>query len=64
VDCPSLICCGDRDRIEPVETAAEIARSIPAGELLVLPRAGHFAQRDRPVAFNAAVSDFLDRVLA
>lgn len=63
VDCPTLVVCGDRDRIEPIRTAALIARQVAQGELLVLPRAGHFAQRDRPGPFNAALVDFLDRVL-
>jgi pimeloyl-ACP methyl ester carboxylesterase len=61
---PSLVVCGDRDRIEPVATAQSIARTLPAGELLVLPAAGHFVIRDRPEVFAAAVVDFLDRHLA
>ena len=63
VACPTLAVCGDRDRIEPLETAAAIARAIPRGELLVVPRAGHLAQRARPVIVNAALVEFLDRVL-
>jgi pimeloyl-ACP methyl ester carboxylesterase len=61
---PSLVCCGDRDRIEPVSVAESIAGSLTRGELLVMPAAGHFAIRDRPEIFAAAVSDFLGRHLA
>ena len=64
VEIPALFCCGDRDPIEPVETAAWLARALPLGELLVVPRAGHFAQRDRPAVVNAALVDFLGRALA
>jgi pimeloyl-ACP methyl ester carboxylesterase len=60
---PTLIVCGDRDAIEPVESALDLARALPAGELLVLPACGHFASRDRPVELNAALETFLSRHL-
>jgi pimeloyl-ACP methyl ester carboxylesterase len=58
---PALICAGDRDRLEPVSVAQSIVEALPAAELLVMPAAGHFAIRDRPEVFAAAVLDFLDR---
>jgi pimeloyl-ACP methyl ester carboxylesterase len=61
VGIPTLVVCGDRDNIEPVESAIELARTLPAGELLVLPRAGHFVSRDRPAELNAALEGFLER---
>jgi pimeloyl-ACP methyl ester carboxylesterase len=61
---PTLVLCGDRDRVEPVESALSLSRSIPNGELLVLPRCGHFAPRERPAELSAMVESFLDRVLA
>jgi pimeloyl-ACP methyl ester carboxylesterase len=63
VTIPALIGCGDRDRLEPVSVAQSIAGSLPRGELLVMPAAGHFAIRDRSQLFTAAVLDFLDRHL-
>jgi pimeloyl-ACP methyl ester carboxylesterase len=60
---PTLVVAGDRDSIEPVETAVRICRALPRGELLVLPGAGHFAHRDRPEEFNAVVERFLARHL-
>jgi pimeloyl-ACP methyl ester carboxylesterase len=63
VDIPALICCGDRDRLEPVSVAQSIAEALPAAELLVMPAAGHFAIRDRPQVFADAVLDFLHRHL-
>jgi len=63
VGIPSLVCCGDRDRLEPISVAESIATALPGGELLVLPGAGHFAVRDRPDVFAAAVLDFLGRHL-
>lgn len=64
LDRPTLVVCGDRDRIEPVETALALARALPRGELLVLPRCGHFAPRERPDELLAAVEGFLARALA
>jgi pimeloyl-ACP methyl ester carboxylesterase len=63
VEIPTLVCCGDRDRLEPISVAESIATALPRGELLVLPAAGHFAIRDRPDVFSAAVLDFLGRQL-
>jgi pimeloyl-ACP methyl ester carboxylesterase len=60
---PTLVLCGDRDRVEPVESALSLSRSLPDGELLVLPRCGHFAPRERPAELSAMVESFLDRVL-
>jgi pimeloyl-ACP methyl ester carboxylesterase len=61
VTIPSLIVCGDRDQIEPVESALELARTLPAGELLVLPRAGHFVARERPAETTLGIQSFLER---
>jgi pimeloyl-ACP methyl ester carboxylesterase len=61
VDVPALVVGGDRDVIEPAETALWLARTLPGGELLVLPGCGHFAPRERPAELNAAVEGFLER---
>jgi len=63
VEIPVLLACGDQDPIEPVEVALELVRALPAGELLVLPGAGHFLARERPAELLAVVENFLDRHL-
>jgi pimeloyl-ACP methyl ester carboxylesterase len=63
LETPTLVVCGDRDRIEPVETALAIARTLPRGELCVLPDCGHFVSRDRPAELSVVIERFLDRVL-
>lgn len=60
---PTLVVCGDRDRIEPVETALALARTLPQAELCVLPGSGHFVSRDRPAELSTVVDLFLERVL-
>ncbi len=64
VTVPTLVVCGDRDTIEPVQSTVALARSLPNAELLVLPAAGHFVIRDRPVEFSVALEGFLDRHLS
>ena len=61
IEIPTLVVCGDRDVIEPVETGLWLMRHVPNGELLVLPGAGHFVMRDRPREFTVAVEEFLAR---
>lgn len=61
VEIPVLISCGDQDPIEPVEVGVELARVLPAGELCVLPGAGHFLPRERPEEFLVVLEGFLDR---
>jgi pimeloyl-ACP methyl ester carboxylesterase len=63
ITAPTLVACGDRDVVEPVESAVALARALPAGELLVLPGAGHFVIRDRPAEFTVGLEGFLDRHL-
>jgi len=60
---PTLVACGDQDPIEPVEVAVGLARALPAGELLVLPGAGHFLARERPAELIAVLTGFFDRRL-
>lgn len=60
---PTLVVCGDRDRVEPPETALRLTRLLPRGELLVIPSCGHFVARERPEPLVREVRAFLDRTL-
>jgi len=58
IDVPVLILVGSEDR--PNLSAAHfMARSIPHARELVIPRADHAANIEKPAAVNAAISDFL-----
>ena len=55
---PTLLVCGDEDpSLGPMR---EIQRRIAHARFALLSLAGHFANRDRPEAFNRAVVEFLD----
>ena len=43
--CPVRVAVGDRDATVAVEEAARVARTLPAGELEVLPRTPHPIER-------------------
>lgn len=45
---PTLVLCGAEDRLCPPALHREIATSVPASRLVVVPRAGHFALIERP----------------
>jgi len=64
VEVPSLVVWGIDDRVISVRRAARTARALPNARLLVLPRTGHVAQMERPVAVAKAVLGMWERVEA
>ena len=64
VEAPSLVVWGTDDRVISVRRAARTARALPRGRLLVLPRTGHVAQMERPIAVAKAVLGMWERVEA
>jgi pimeloyl-ACP methyl ester carboxylesterase len=58
IDCPTLVACGDRDPFVPVESAAGLARQLPAGQLFVAPDCGHEVMVRRPGLFNDVLAAF------
>ncbi|MGH9245433.1 MAG: alpha/beta fold hydrolase [Acidimicrobiales bacterium] len=63
IDCPVLVCHGDRDRVQSLDEALYLYRRLPRAELFVVPQAGHSAQLDQPDLFGAALERFIDRTL-
>ncbi len=64
IEIPTLVVSGDRDRVEPLQTALTLLATLPRAELLVLPGCGHFVSRERPAELAAAVDAFLERALS
>jgi pimeloyl-ACP methyl ester carboxylesterase len=54
ITAPTLVVWGTEDRLVSVRKAPRVARLIPRGRLLVLPRTGHVAQMERPVTVARA----------
>ncbi len=61
IDVPVLVSCGERDTIAPLALSETIASGIPGADLIVVPDAGHVANADNPVFFNAMLERFLRR---
>lgn len=62
VTVPTLVLCGERDRITPPKLAKMIARKIEGSHLAIIEGAGHLPNIERSEAFNDAVLGFLKKV--
>ncbi|HVM37843.1 MAG TPA: alpha/beta fold hydrolase [Sphingomicrobium sp.] len=56
---PTLVLCGEVDKVTPPELSRELAALVPAARLQLIPGAGHLANIEQPVAFNHAVDEFI-----
>ncbi len=59
---PALVVWGAEDRLVSVRKATRTALALPRARLLVLPRTGHVAQMEQPVAVGRAVLGMIDAV--
>jgi pimeloyl-ACP methyl ester carboxylesterase len=59
---PTLIVAGRDDTITPPQRSEVLHKGIPGSKLVVLDDAGHTLSAEKPVEFNAAVSEFLARL--
>ena len=58
-DKPALLVCGAEDTITPPAVMAAMEQALPAGELLVVPEAGHLVPLEAPEIFSTALLSFL-----
>jgi 3-oxoadipate enol-lactonase len=57
---PTLIIVGEEDRLTPPSDAEAMHAKVSGSELVRIPQAGHLANLEQAVAFNAALARFLD----
>ena len=62
ISCPTLIVQGAEDILVPLGDAHHYAEVIEGGEIIVFDDTGHVPMLERPVDFNNAVIEFIDRV--
>lgn len=55
---PTLVLCGDRDRVN-LGLSRKLAEALPDARFSVVPDAGHVANLDNPEAFNSLLCAFL-----
>ncbi len=56
---PTLVACGEEDRVCPPELSEEIAAAIPGARLAIVERAGHYLTLDRPEALTPLLRHWL-----
>ena len=58
---PTLIACGDRDLITPVEHSEAMAAALPKSELVIVSGAGHLVQLEQPEVIDDALVRLVER---
>jgi pimeloyl-ACP methyl ester carboxylesterase len=58
---PTLIACGDRDLITPVEHSKAMAAELPKSELVIVAGAGHLVQLEQPEIIDDALVRLVER---
>lgn len=61
IKCPTLVLCGDDDRLTPPDVSQEMAAAIPGAELVMIAPSGHMAPMEQPDAVTAALLQWLTR---
>jgi 3-oxoadipate enol-lactonase len=56
---PTLVLCGERDRLN-LKLSRKLAETLPDAHFEVVPAAGHVANLDNPEAFNGLLGEFLE----
>jgi pimeloyl-ACP methyl ester carboxylesterase len=59
---PTLVLVGEHDTASPPTVVKVWQERIPGSELVVIPGAAHLSNMEAPEEFNAALTDFLDRL--
>jgi 3-oxoadipate enol-lactonase len=59
IDVPTLVLCGEEDKITSPALSAELASLVPGAKLEMIPGAGHISNLERPAEFNRIVEEFI-----
>lgn len=60
IHCPTLVLCGDEDRLCPPELHREMAQRLSASVLQVIPDCGHLSTLEQPELVTAALRRWLE----
>ena len=61
---PTLVMCGEGDRLTPPECSREIAQLVPHAELVWVEQCGHMLTMEKPAVVNATLGAWLQRTQA
>jgi pimeloyl-ACP methyl ester carboxylesterase len=58
---PTLVLCGERDKITPADHSRSIVDSLPGAELVIVPATGHMVMLERPAVLTAHLRVLMSR---
>jgi 3-oxoadipate enol-lactonase len=61
IEIPTLVICGEHDKLTPPSLMKEMQEKIKGSEFVVVPNAGHMSPVENPDFVNKSVEDFLKR---
>jgi 3-oxoadipate enol-lactonase len=62
IEVPTLVIAGAEDALVPPTEMRQIAASVPNGQFVEIPEAGHMTTVENPAAVNAAMAEFIGRL--
>jgi pimeloyl-ACP methyl ester carboxylesterase len=62
VSCPTLVLCGEEDKMVPLRSSQFLADHIPGARLEIVPGAGHMVIQEKPQAVASALLGFLGQL--
>jgi len=60
IDCPTLVLCGDEDRLCSPDLHKEMASRLPSAKLEVVANCGHLSTLEQPEATSEALRTWLE----
>ncbi|WP_018130674.1 alpha/beta fold hydrolase [Effusibacillus pohliae] len=61
INIPTLVICGELDKVTPVRESEILHAGIAKSELVIIPGTGHLCYQENPAAFNHHVLEFLKK---
>jgi pimeloyl-ACP methyl ester carboxylesterase len=59
ISCPTLLLCGEDDKLTPPKYAHYLQDSVRGASLTIIPHAGHMVMLEQPESVNQAIEEFL-----
>ena len=60
---PTLVICGEQDKVTPVKQAEFLVTNIGSAEIKIIEGAGHLSNLEQPEVFNQSVADFVGKLI-
>ncbi len=61
ISCPTLVLCGEKDRLCPPQIHREMAVAIPNSQLSIIPDCGHLSTFDQPNQISTNLREWISR---